>query len=339
MSPALVTDTARDVLMQMSTGYIVSSALNAIARLRLADCLAGGPLSVEELAGKVNVCSDALTRVLRLLVSVGVFDRTNDDKYSLNKISNLLCDDVPGSMLDTVAFISDPFHFQAYVDMIPVLQDGKSAAEHVWGKNVFDAFADDPATQARFDDAMTNMTASACVAVLEAYDFSGIQTLVDVAGGHGALLSAILQKNPTMRGILFDLPRVIDGAGAKLEAAAVSSRCQLESGDFFQSVPGGDAIIMKHIIHDWDDERALAILRNCHRALPSGGKLLLVEMLLSDQPGPHFSKVLDVEMLMLPGGRERTEQQYRELLNAGGFELKRVIATSSIYVVLESLRK
>ncbi len=336
-TPVIESVAAPERLMQLASGYMVSAALNAVARLKIADHLANGPLSAADLAAQSETNTDALERVMRLLASVGIFDEPQPQTFGINKISSLMRSDAPNSMLDTVTFLCDSTHFQIYADLVPTIKDGRTASEHIYGKGIFEVFASDSAAQSRFDNAMTNMTQQGCSAVLEAYDFSGIGTLVDVAGGHGFLLSSILQKYPAMSGVLFDLAHVVEGAQKRIAAMGIAERCQTVAGDFFEAVPSGDAIVMKHIIHDWEEAKAIKILQNCHKALSERkGRLLLIEMLLSPEPGPHVSKVLDVEMLVLPGGRERTKEQFASLLEKSGFKLEKVVKTQSHHVVLEA---
>jgi ubiquinone/menaquinone biosynthesis C-methylase UbiE len=205
---------------------------------------------------------------------------------------------------------------------------------------IFEYFAKMPESAAVFDAAMTSISTFESKAVVAGYDFSGINTLVDVAGGHGLMIVTILKANRRMRGILFDLPHVTAGATALLQSGGVADRCQIVSGDFFASVPeGGDAYIMKHIIHDWDDDRASQILQNCHRALQPGGKLLIVDAVIPPGNRAHFGKLLDLEMLVLtPRGRERTQAEFRELLKRSGFRLRRVVSTETHLSVVESVR-
>jgi hypothetical protein len=328
-------------LGQVSHGFFASSALNAITRLGIAEILHGQPLTIEELAKRTSTNADALGRALRLLCSLGIFEEVSPGKFANNDTSDLMRADAEGSQKEMLLFIADSLHFKAYTDMLPVIRDGKTAAHHVWGKEAFDVLADDQQAQTRFNNAMTNLSRRAVPAVLDAYDFSDIGKLVDVAGGHGKLLTGILQKYPAMRGVLFDLEHVIPGAMKCISDLKMSDRCEVVSGDFFKAVPSGDAIIMKHIIHDWDDERAIAILKNCLRSLNKTGvrKILLVEMLLSEMNEPHVSKFMDIEMLMLPGGRERTKQQFADLFDKAGLELKRVVPTKGPLVVLEAVPK
>jgi hypothetical protein len=330
---------AIEKLNQITFAFMATSALNAVARLEIADVLSDRPLSIDELAKRTTTNKDALCRVLRLLCSVGIFEEVSDGKFANNEVSDLIRKDVEGSQRDSVLFVGDPFHFKAYADMVPTIRDGRTAAHHVWGKGCFEFFEDDKDEQVRFNNAMTNMSRGAIAQVLDAYDFTGIEKLVDVAGGHGALLTGILNKYPKMRGVLFDLEHVTPGAVDSIKKMQLSDRCEVVSGDFFKSVPSGDAIIMKHIIHDWDDERALAILKNCHHALAKTGarKLLLAEMILSGMNEPHPSKFLDIEMLVLPGGRERTEAEYADLFAKAGFKLQRVVRTQSPICIIEAV--
>jgi len=333
---------AAEKLGQIAGGYIASSALNAVARLGIADLLAERSHSIAELANKARVHEDSLARVLRLLCSIGVFEEVSDLTFANNEVSEGLRSDVSNSQRDMITFVADALHFQCYADMLPTIRDGRTAAEHVWGKGIFEVFADDPAAQQRFDNAMTNLSQGAGPAILDVYDFTGIETLVDVAGGHGLLLTSIVQKYPSMKGVVFDLPHVVGGAKERIEQLGLSNRCEAVGGDFFKSVPQGDAIIMKHIIHDWDDDRAIAILKNCHKALSDKGssaRLLLVEWLLAGRNQPDVSKVMDVEMLMLPGGRERTEEQYGHLFDRAGFKLQQCIPTKSRYAIVEARLK
>lgn len=255
---------AAETLGKVANGYVAASALNAIIRLRVADELGTGQLPVEEIARKTHTHTDSLLRVLRLLSSTGIFEEVSERTFANNESSHLLRADVDRSQRDTLLFIGDPFHFKAYTDMVPTLQDGQTAIKHIWGKEVFEYFESDRDEQARFDNAMTNFTMQAAQAILEAYDFSEIDTIVDVAGGHGALLTAILERHPQTRGVLMDLPHVAASAEVRIKQMKLDDRLRVVGGDFFKEIPAGDAIIMKHIIHDWSDDRAIDIQKpNC----------------------------------------------------------------------------
>jgi DNA-binding HxlR family transcriptional regulator len=328
------------VLMQFATGYIVSQALYVAAKLQVADHLKDGPRTTTELAQAVGAVDERfLYRVLRALASLGIFAEEEERRFKLTPLAELLRTDVPGSLHAMVIWMNEPFHWRVFEEMLDAVKTGKLAFEQVFGMQPFPYLVEHPELAKIFDNAMTSFSLLTAPAVTAAYDFSSIKTLVDVAGGHGLLISSILKANPHMRGVLFDMPTVIAGAGPLIEEAGVADRCEKVAGDFFASVPkGGDAYIMKHIIHDWDDARALTILRNCHQAMTEGGKLLLVEVVLPGGNEPSFGKIMDIEMMLLPGGTERTEAEYKELFAAAGFRLTRIVQTASPVSVIEGVR-
>jgi hypothetical protein len=319
--------------------YVVASAVSAVIRLDIPDIIGDGEVGIDELAKQTETNNDALYRVMRLLASMEIFEETKDRVFANSEASQSIRSDVADSQRAMIEFITDPMHFELYADMLPTIKDGRPSSEHRFKKNIFDLFEETPDEQRRFNDAMTNLSKNAIKGVLEAYDFSGIETLVDVAGGHAVLLTSILQKYSSMKGILFDLEHVVPGAQQRIKELELTDRCSTEYGDFFKKVPTGDAYIMKHIIHDWDDEHSLKILKNCHAAMAKSGarKLLLVEMILSGRNVMHPSKFLDIEMLMLPGGRERTEEEYKALLLKAGFTLSRVVTTKGPNTVIEAI--
>jgi hypothetical protein len=234
--------------------------------------------------------------------------------------------------------MGESWHWNVWGNMLYSAQTGKPAWGHTHGAEVFDYFPQHPEHAEIFNGAMTDMSVATAPVVVEAYDFSGIETLADIAGGHGYLLSQILKANPELKGILFDLPHVVAGADHLLAAQEVTGRVEKAAGDFFAAVPAADAYIMKHIIHDWDDERSTAILENIGRAIRDGGKLLIVETVVPDTNEPHYSKLLDLEMLTSPGGRERTASEYEALLAAAGFRLTRIIPTKSPFSIVEAVK-
>ena len=220
------------------------------------------------------------------------------------------------------------------------VQTGGSSFEHIYGMNLFEYLAQNPESAKIFDESMTNSSAIESAAIAASYDFSSIQTLVDIAGGQGILIASILKSNPTLKGILFDQPHVIERAKRFLEAEGVLERCQLAAGSFFESVPeGGDAYILKYIIHDWDDERAIAILKQCHKVMPANGKILVAEQVIPPGNEPFMGKLLDLQMLaMNSGGRERTEAEYRALFEKAGFKLTRIVPTQDEISIIEGIR-
>jgi hypothetical protein len=322
---------------------MVSAALQVALKLEIADRLKAGPRPVADLAREAGVREDGLYRVLRALASVGVFEETPGTggaasrTFALNLPARMLCKG-PGSMHDMGVFITSPLHFRVYSELLHSVTTGQPAVEKVTGMPVFEFFPKNPDYSELFNNAMTAFSAAVIPAVLAAYDFSGIETLVDVAGGHGQVLTSILQKYPLMRGVLFDMEHVIAGAGPLINASGVSDRVRTQSGDFFTAVPAGDAYIMKHIIHDWDDEQAETILRNIHTQLAGKpqGRVILVESVLPADNSPNFGKLIDIEMMVMPGGRERTEAEFRSLFERAGFSRTRVIRTEAPLWVVEA---
>ncbi|HYG10256.1 MAG TPA: methyltransferase [Pyrinomonadaceae bacterium] len=326
-------------LVQMLVAPLVTQALRVVAELGVADLLAKGARSVDELAAETGAHAPSLYRFMRALASCGVFAETEGRVFALTPMAELLRTDVEGSMRDLAIFMGADWHWQVWGDAPYSARTGKVAWEHVHGKEVFPYFAEHAEAARVFNNAMTGFSKMISEAVVEAYDFSSIGKLADIAGGHGSLLAAILRANPHLKGLLFDMPQVIEGAHAYIEAEDLGHAVELASGDFFESVPAGaDAYMMKHIIHDWDDARALSILKNCHRAMPGHGKLLLVEMVVPKGNEPHLAKIQDLEMMLSPGGLERTEDEYRELFAAAGFELTRIIPTASAMSVIEGVK-
>jgi hypothetical protein len=317
-------------LFQAASGYMISAALSVAAKLKIADLLADGPRSVADLAEATKSNEDGLYRVLRALVSAGFFTAPGPRTFALSPEVELLRSDVPGSIRPMVLWMANALHFEVWSEMSYSVETGKPAIDMLYGKPCFEALGGLPEVAREFNDAMTCFSGSLAPALLEAYDFTGTHTLMDVAGGHGYVLCEVLSRYPEMRGILFDMPGVVDGARSRIESLNLDGRCQTAAGDFFTEIPAGaDAYYMQHIIHDWDDEPALTILRNCRQALDShrNGTLLVMDNVIPETPQPHYGKLLDLEMMLMPGGRERTETEFHRLFAEAGFEIARIVPT------------
>ena len=323
-------------LLQMMTGYWVSQAIYVAAKLGLADRLAAGSLGVADLATATHADAPSLQRVLRALASVGVLTEASPGTFALTPPADLLRTDAPGS-LRALAITYNEEQYRAWGELLHSVRTGGVAFEHLYGVPAFTYFAQHPEVDRVFNEAMISWTNQVAGAVAGAFDFSPFGTIVDVGGGYGTLLATILRGNPRARGILFDQPHVIAAAEGLLAAAGVAGRCERVGGDFFAELPAGaDAYILAQILHDWDDERCLAILAQCRRAIPDHGTLLVVELVLPEGEEPFFGKWLDLHMLVMTGGRERTAAQYDALFRAAGFRLTRVVPTPSGPSVVEA---
>jgi hypothetical protein len=328
---------AAQALRQLALGKWISQIVYVAAELGLADLMKSGPRTAAEMAAEIKVSADALARIMRALVGLGVFAQVGADRYGLAPMGAWMQSDVPGSLRGFSRMLGHDATWRVWGDIVESVRTGEEAFKRVHGVGAFDYMESHQDFARIFNDAMSAVSGMETGAVIQAYDFRGIETLIDVGGGHGFLLASILKATPGLRGILSDLAHARPGAEDLLAREGVADRCRIVTGDMFASVAtGADACIMKHIIHDWSDELSLTILRNCHRALPAGGKLLVVEVVIPPGPEMHFGKLLDIEMLVLTtGGRERTEGDFRQLYEAAGFELTRVVPTQSPVSVVE----
>jgi O-methyltransferase/methyltransferase family protein len=324
-------------LLQMMTGYWVTQAVYVAAKLGVADLLANGPASCDDLAAATHTDAPSLHRVLRALASVGVFSQVAPGRFALTPLAALLRSGTPDSMR-ALAIMYAEEQYRAWGDMLYSVRTGQPAFEHQFGMGVFEYFAKNPEASAVFNEAMTGWTIRIADAVVGSYDFSTFATVVDVGGNQGTLLAAILRSHSATRGVLFDLPHVVAGAEPVLAKAGVEGRCARLGGDFFQAVPaGGDAYVLASILHDWDDSRCVAILTRCRSVMPAHGRLLIVELVLPPGDEPFLGKWLDLHMLVMASGRERTAAEYAKLLRAGGFELSRVVPTPAGPSIVEAV--
>lgn len=325
-----------EVMHDLIFGAWISQVITTVVELGVADALAGGPLPLDELAAKVGANPDALSRLLRAVISRGIFARRDDGRYELTPLADLLRSDAPTSLAAVARFIGYPQHREHWSLLPDAIKTGASVVPALRGKSFFDYLGEDPEYGRVFNDAMTSGSALTTGPVVEAYDFSQFSTIVDVAGGHGRLLAAILASAPNAQGILYDLPEVIAGATPLLREMHVAERVRLAEGSFFDHVPaGGDAYVLKHIIHDWDDDASLHILRNVRSAAATGAALLLVETVIPDDDRESMAKWTDMEMLLLNDGRERTAGEYRRLFDQAGFQMIGVIDTASGSSIIE----
>jgi predicted O-methyltransferase YrrM len=276
--------------------------------------------------------------VLRGLASVGVFAEDSQGRFVSTPVTETLSRDAPGSLRAFAMAELGQEHFKAWGNLLHSVRTGEIAFDNHFGQPVWEYYAQNPEDAEVFNDAMTGMTEMVNAAVVPAYDFSGFGKIVDIGGGHGALLAAILKANPAARGVLFDLPHVAEGAAARFAAEGVSDRCEVVSGDFFKAVtPGADAYVMKFILHDWDDEKSVAIMKNIRRAMKDGGRVIVIENIVPEGNTPSFAKFIDINMLVMTGGRERTEKEFADHFAAAGFRLTRVVPTESPFCIIEAV--
>ena len=314
-------------ILNLIGGYRISQAIYVAAELGIPDLLAAGPKHCDELATETNSHAPTLYRILRFLAGAGLFNEFRPQEFELTRLGSTLRTDVPGSPCAAARFWLSEFNWNPWGRLIHSVRTGETAFDHVHGMGVFEYFGKNAEASAVFNAAMTSNSARSGSGIVGRYDFSGLRKVVDVGGGHGFLLAMILKSNPTMRGVLFDLPDVVAGAGQILENSGVRDRCEVVGGSFFDALPtDGDAYVLRQIMHDWDDDRALAILRNCRAAMAGKGKVLVIDR----QIALHHREAMrvlhvDLEMLVNVGGMERTDTEYRSLFANAGFRLARIV--------------
>jgi hypothetical protein len=339
MTPETNPTAALSPFFWVRDGLVVHQALYAVAKLGVADLLGDRPLSTQELADQLRVNESALYRVLRVLASREIFEETSPHIFANNTMSNYLRTGVPGSARSMVIFWGSDFNYRPFGEIFYSVQTGQPARTKVLGMEVWEYLAQNPEAARIFDDAMTDMSAIVGPKIASAYDFEAWGSIMDVGGGIGILLASILKAHRGLRGVLADLPHVLRHAQARaFIGGELAERSSMQPCDFFREVPSGcRAYLMKNVIHDWDDEHAHAILANCRRAVPADGALLLVEWALPEDNLPSDGKFTDVVMLLMTGGRERTEEEHRQLLTGAGFRISRVIPTSTGLNIIEAL--
>lgn len=328
-------------LLELVQGAMVSQAIYVAAELRVAQTLVEGPLAPERIAEKTGADPDALHRLLRLLATYDIFAERKDGRFALTAMGRALCEDAPMSMYGIARLMGHPLHWEDWGHLVDAVRTGEPSLPKLRGMGAFEYLEANAEYGAVFTSGMGAMSSTETEPLLAAYDFARYGTVVDFCGGRGDLLAGVLKKTPSARGILSD-PRVgSNGAAAFLAEQGVSDRCTIADGGLFDAVPGGgDAYILKHIIHDWPEPQALEILGNVREAMNPGGRLLVMEMVIPDKlNGPHSGKLVDLWLMLLVGGKERTRAQYGDLLDRAGFTLERVVQTPAAISIVEASRR
>lgn len=325
-------------LIQMGRGYWVSQIVFVAAKLGLADQLEEGPKSARELAPSIGVHVNSLHRLMRTLASLGILSEDKDNRFTLTPLGEALKTDAPGSARYGIMALVNQWRWRAWEELTYAIETGRTGMEKAWGMPIFEFVAKYPEEASYYSEFMVAFHGSEPLAVAVAYDFSTLETIVDIGGATGNLLTTILTRHSKPRGVLFDLPHVVQDAPTKMiEKQGLTDRITIEAGNFFERVPmGGDVYLLSHIIHDWTEDQCLTILMNCRRAMKPGSKLLIIEMVLPVGDTPHQGKLLDIAMLVMTGGKERTEAEYSALLEKAGFNLTRTVPTESAVSIVEA---
>ena len=329
-----------DVMRNLTIGYWVARLVHVAAKLKLADLLKKGPRTVEGLATAAGVQPMALYRILRALASVGVFAETKNRRFKLTPLAATLQTGLPASMHAWALMINENWGWDAWKELLHGTTTGEVPFLKAHGVPLFEYFEKHPEDHQNFGESMTSISRSENPAIAASYTFSGIRTLVDIGGGHGSLLATILKENPKLKCVLYDQPSVIARAekDQHVTAKGIVERCRLESGNFFETVPpGGDAYIMKYILHDWNDEKCVKILSNCRAAMNEKGKVLVVDNVIAPGNDPAWGKLLDIQMLII-GGRERTKKEFAAMFALAGLKLTRVVPTKGPLSIVEGVR-
>ena len=325
-------------LIQTGTAFWASQMLLVAAQLELADRLGDGPKTSDQLANELGMNAPAFYRFLRSLAGMGVLTEIDSRSFALTPLGEALKKGAPGSARATILTLAGPIGRQAWDRLLYSLKTGKSGLSEALGRPLFEYLAEHSEEASLFSETMVGFHGAEPPAVAAAYDFHTFGSIVDVGGATGNMLVHILQRHARARGVLFDLPHVVAEAPALLASHGMADRVSIASGSFFENVPAGhDAYVLSHIIHDWDEDQCQTILRNCRRAIDRNGRLLIVEMVLPEGDTPHPGKMLDMMMLVAPGGQERTPREYGEMLGRAGFQMTSVVPTSSDVSIVEAV--
>lgn len=329
-----------ELMRNLAIGYWASRLVYVAAKLRLADLLKGGSRTVEDLASAADVQPVPLYRLLRALASLGIFAETKGRRFKLTPLAATLQTGIPNSMHAWAMMVNEPWMWDSWKELLPGMKTGEMPFLKAHGMPIFQYLEHHPEDLEVFGESMSSLSQVENPAIAAGYKFPNGRTVVDVGGGHGSLLATILKANPSLKGVLFDQSAVIARAenDKHITAKGIAQRCRLESGDFFQGVPkGGDAYIMKYILHDWNDEECVRILANCRAAMNEKGKVLVVDNLVSVGNDPSWGKLLDIQMLII-GGRERTKQEFATLFASAGLKLTRIVPTKCPLSIVEGVR-
>lgn len=329
-------ETAPPIVAGLLHGASKAQAIYVAAKLDLAEHLANGPKPVAELAKLTKAHEPSLFRLLRALASEGIFAETSPRTFAITPAAQCLRGDVPNSQRAMAIMVGEE-QFKSWSELLYSIQTGEKGFDKIYGMPIFDYLRQHPEQAVTFDAAMTSIHGREAIPMLAAYDFSPYATIADIGGGNGSTLMAVLRKYPQARGILFDLDHVVARSSENIQAEGLDNRCQLVGGDFFAAIPAGaDLYMFRHIIHDWNDEQCVTILTNCRKALQPGGKVLILESVIEPGNEPSFAKWLDLTMLVIPGGKERTAEEYRELLAKAGLKLNKIVPTQGGISVIEA---
>ncbi|HEV7441796.1 MAG TPA: methyltransferase [Steroidobacteraceae bacterium] len=336
--PSADSSSAGLTMLRMAVGCWISQAIYVAAKLGIADLLQDGPRTGEQLAGSTQTHADTLYRVLRALASIEIFSEDDEGRFRLTPLAECLRSTAPGSLRAFAIMLGEPEHWRVWGDVLHSVKTGQPAFDHVFGMSQFQYFSTHAESARLFNEGMTSRGGHENDSILAAYDFARFATVVDIGGGEGGLLAAIFESTENTRGILFDLPHVVATARMKFAGTPQAERPAFGEGDFFEGVPAGaDAYVLKKVIHNWDDERALSILKRCAAAMSRDARLLLIEPVVPPGNEPSFNKLLDLQMLVwTSGGRERTEAEHTALLHTAGLRVHRVVPTGSPLHIIEA---
>ncbi len=323
-------------MMKFILGKWISKPIYVVSKLKIADILSDGPKSIKELSKIINVHASSLYRIMRALSCLGIFSETDDRRFELTPMAECLKSD---ALRPIALMMHSDWHDKAWDQLLESVKTGEKAFDNVHGMPAFDWLEEHPQAARIYNEANAIKAVTSHSAIIGAYDFSEISSLTDIGGGNGALMVEILKANPSLSGVVSELPSIVEAAKEFIHYQGFESRCKVIECDIFDKIPAGsDAYLMSHILHDWEDVQCLTILRNCHKAMKPGTKLLVVEALIPTGNEFSIAKLLDIEVFVMGGGRERTETEFRNLFESTGFELSKIVPTDQSISIMEGIR-